>query len=141
MREIKRVLGAVLADVREQRVAIDVAVEKIYSGTALREALLVDLREMVIRAQELHEFFAIREAAGLQIDPATADVTWEHTQLADPYGIRDLSPEECCIGRVLFARAPDGDVWVSQHELPRATLDALRLRLEQEPEDFRWLDQ
>jgi hypothetical protein len=42
---------------------------------------------------------------------------------------------------VLFARAPGGDVWVSQHELPSATVDALRLRLEQEPEDFRWLDQ
>jgi hypothetical protein len=141
MSEIERVLRAVLADVREQRVALEAAVDKIYSGTALREALSVDLREMVIRAQEQHEFFSIREAAGLQIDPATAEVTWEYTQLADPYGIRDLSPEECCIGRVLFARAPGGDVWVSQHELPSATVDALRLRLEQEPEDFRWLDQ
>jgi hypothetical protein len=113
---------------------------KIYSGPALREALSVDLREMVIRAQEQHEFLSIRKEAGLQIDPATADVTWEHTQLADPYGIRDLSPEEDCIGRVLFARAPGGDIWVSQCELPSATVDALRLRLEQEPEDLRWLD-
>ena len=46
MSEIERVLRAVLADVREQRVALEAAVEKIYSGTALREALSVDLREM-----------------------------------------------------------------------------------------------
>ena len=47
MREVERVLRAVLADVREQRVALEAAVEKIYAGPALREALFVDLREMV----------------------------------------------------------------------------------------------
>jgi hypothetical protein len=104
MSEIERVLRAVLADVREQRVALEAAVDKIYSGTALREALSVDLREMVIRAQEQHEFFSIREAAGLQIDPATAEVTWEYTQLADPCGIRDLSPEVLHRSRVVRSR-------------------------------------
>jgi hypothetical protein len=137
--EVERLLRAVLADVRERRVALEAAVDKIYSGPALREALSVDLREVVIRAQELHEFLSIRKEAGLQIVPVTAEVTWEYTQLADPYGIRELSPEEDCVGRVLFARAPDGDIWVSQCELPSATLDALRLRLEQEPEDLSWL--
>jgi hypothetical protein len=32
MREIERVLRAVLADVREQRVALEAAVEKIYAA-------------------------------------------------------------------------------------------------------------
>jgi hypothetical protein len=54
----------------------------------------------------------------------------------DPYGIiHDLSPEEECIGALLFARAP-GSVWVSEYELPSATVDALMTRIKQEPDDF-----
>jgi hypothetical protein len=136
MREVERVLRAVLADVREQRVALEAAVEKIYAGPALREALFVDLREMVTRTQEQHEFLSIRKEAGLKIDPATAEVTWQHTQILDPYGIFDLSPEEDCVGAVMFARAPDSDVWVSEDELPSATVDALRVRGNQEPDDL-----
>ena len=136
IKEVERILQAVLADVSEQRVALEAAVEKIYSGPALREALSVDLREMVIRTQEQHEFLSIRKEAGLKIDPATAEVTGRYTQILDPYGIRDLSPEEDCVGSVLFARAPGGDIWVSQCELPSATVDALRIRIEQEPDDL-----
>ena len=135
MREVERVLRAVLADVREQRVALEAAVEKIYAGPALREALFVDLREMVTRTQEQHEFLSIRKEAGLKIDPATAAVTWQHAQILDPYGVRDLSPEEDCVGAVLFARAPGSDVWVSQYELPSATADALKVRIKQEPDE------
>ena len=135
MREVERVLRAVLADVREQRVALEAAVEKIYAGPALREALFVDLREMVTRTQEQHEFLSIRKEAGLKIDPATAAVTWQHAQILDPYGVRDLSPEEECVGAVLFARAPGSDVWVSQYELSSATADALKVRIKQEPDE------
>jgi hypothetical protein len=134
MIEVERVLRTVSGDVREQRVALEAAVEKIYSGPALREALFVELREMVIRSQEQQEFLSIRREAGLKIDPATAELRCWRVQILDPYGIRDLSPEEECVGPVLFARAPGGDIWVSQHELPSATLDALRIRIEQEPE-------
>jgi hypothetical protein len=134
--EIERVLRAVLADVREQRVALEAAVEKIYAGPALREALFMDLRKMVVRDQEQHEFLLIRKEAGLKIDPATAEVTWHHVQILDPYGIFDLSPEEDCVGAVMFARAPDSDVWVSEDELPSATVDALRVRGNQEQDDF-----
>ena len=63
MKEVERILQAVLADVREQRVALEAAVEKIYAGPALREALFVDLREMVTRTQEQHEFLSIRKEA------------------------------------------------------------------------------
>jgi hypothetical protein len=41
MKEVERVLRAVLADVLEQRVALEAAVEKIYFGPAVREALFV----------------------------------------------------------------------------------------------------
>jgi hypothetical protein len=139
MSEIERVLRDGLADVRDQRVALEAAVEKIYSGPALREALFLDLREMVSRAQEQQEFLSIREKAGLKIDPATAEVTRQHAQILDPYGICDLRPEEKCVGAVLFARAPGSDVWVSEYELPSATVDALRTRIKQEPDDFPFL--
>jgi hypothetical protein len=91
---------------------------------------------MVIRTQEQQEFLSIRREAGLKIDPATAEARGLYVQILDPYGIRDLSPEEDCSGNVLFARAPGGDIWVSQYELPSATLDALRIRIEQEPDDL-----
>ena len=36
---------------------------------------------------------------------------------------------------MLFARAPGG-VWVSEDELPSATVDALKTRIKQEPDDL-----
>ena len=87
MKEVERILQAVLADVSEQGVALEAAVEKIYSGPALREALFVDLREMVIRTQEQQEFLSIRREAGLKIDPATAEAMGRYVQILDPYGI------------------------------------------------------
>ena len=65
----------------------------------------------------------------------------EYASLRGPIPFRqrgpgDLSPEEECSDNVLFARAPGGDIWVSQYELPSATLDALRIRIKQEPDDL-----
>jgi hypothetical protein len=82
---------------------------------------------------EVERELELRRAAGLKIDPATAEVMWARVQILDPYGIRDdFRPEEYCVGAVLFARTPGG-VWVSQYELPDATLDALWIRIEQGP--------
>jgi hypothetical protein len=117
MRQVELVLQAVLDDVCEQRLALEEAVEKICADPFLREALFLDLRNMALRVQEQQEFMLKRKKAGLKIDPATAEVIRQYVPIDDPYGIYD-SPHEC-IGAVLFARAPDGDVWVSQYELPR----------------------
>jgi hypothetical protein len=136
MRQVELVLRAVLADVCEQRLALEEAVEKIFADPSLREAPFLDLRKMAIRAQEQQEFLSIRKEAGLKIDPATAEVTWQYAQILDPYGIYDLCPEERCIGRVWFARDPDSDIWVSQYELPSATLDALRGQKNHEADDL-----
>jgi hypothetical protein len=126
MKEVERILQAVLADVREQRVALEAAVEKIYSGPALREALFVDLREMVIRTQEQQEFLSIRREAGLKIDPATAEVDWWYAQTLDPYGVDPDLPEELrSVGREYFACSPGSDVWVWFEDLPDATQNAL----------------
>ena len=59
--------------------------------------------------QEREQFYADRKAAGLKMDPATAKVTWEFGQVADPYGIEPELPAECRqVGRRYFARAPGG---------------------------------
>ena len=74
----------------------------------------------------IEEFLAIRKAAGLKIDPRTADVTWGYEQVLDPYRIYDdLSPEEDCVGRAYFARAPGSDIWVCFDDLPQETREAL----------------
>lgn len=81
---------------------------------------------------ERQEFLSARKQAGLKIGPATAEVDWEFVDMADPYGIRpDLRAE--CVGRVYFACSPGDDIWVHSEDLPKATWDALRERLDREP--------
>jgi hypothetical protein len=71
-------------------------------------------------------WLAIRKEAALHIDPETAEVCCERTDLADPFGLHPDRPAEC-IGKVWFARSPDG-VWVLFDDLPRATREALWAR-------------
>jgi hypothetical protein len=73
------------------------------------------------------KFQALLKIAGQQIDPTTAEVFWIYAQTLDPYGVWENMPEEYrCVGREYFARAPgENSVWVSFHDLPKATRDAL----------------
>jgi hypothetical protein len=72
---------------------------------------------------------ALRKAAGAAIDPQTAEVMWEYTQLSDPYGDRPyVPPEASCVGRQLIVRAQGGDVWIWEGDLPEATRRAIRER-------------
>jgi hypothetical protein len=74
----------------------------------------------------LDQWEAWRKAAGLHIDPETAEVLWDYRQVVDPYGIWPEIPEECdCIGRSYFARSPGMGVWIEFSDLPEATRDAL----------------
>jgi hypothetical protein len=74
----------------------------------------------------LEEWEAWRRAAGLHIDPETADVHWAYTQVLDPYNVWPEIPEECdCVGRSYFARSPGMGVWVEFGDLPDATRNAL----------------
>ena len=69
---------------------------------------------------------ALRKAAGLAIDPETAEVEWSYAQTLDPYGDDPKLPEEYQqVGRAYFARSPKSDVWISFYDLPDATRDAL----------------
>jgi hypothetical protein len=65
-----------------------------------------------------------------KIDPETAEVDWQYRHVLDPYEVRDLTPEEMCIGRSYFARAPGSDIWVSFHDLPKETVEALWHRID-----------
>jgi hypothetical protein len=72
-----------------------------------------------------------RRAAGLLIDPSTAEIDWNYAQTFDPYGDGlPLLPLEEQVGRAYFARAPGSDIWVSFRDLPDATRDAIWERLE-----------
>jgi hypothetical protein len=72
-----------------------------------------------------------RRAAGLSIDPLTAEIDWNYAQTLDPYGDGlPLLPQLEQVGREYFARAPDSDIWVSVHDLPDATRDAIWNRFE-----------
>ena len=79
-----------------------------------------------ITDQEVRQFLAIREEAGQDIDPATAEVDWMYVQTMDPYGIDpDLPDELKQLGRDYFARSPGSDIWVWFGDLPKATRTAL----------------
>jgi len=72
-----------------------------------------------------------RRAAGQLLEPPTAEIDWNYAHILDPYGDSlPLLPQEQQIGREYFARAPGSDIWVSVHDLPDATRDAIRKRFE-----------
>ena len=77
------------------------------------------------------EFLANRKEAGRRIDPNSADVefTFRWTEVFDPYGVLDLTPEEKCIGRSYFACSPDSGGWVSFDDLPEQTRGELWRRI------------
>ena len=74
-----------------------------------------------------------RRAAGLLLDPSTAEIEWWYIQTLDPYGdgLSLLPPEEQ-VGRGYFARAPGSDIHVCLRDLPDATRDAIWERFENE---------
>jgi hypothetical protein len=68
----------------------------------------------------------VRKQAGLQIDPATAEVEWWYVQTLDPYGDDPDLPEELWqVERGRFPRSPGSDLWVHFSDLPQATRDAV----------------
>jgi hypothetical protein len=100
---------------------------------------------MTVENEEMtvEKYLAIRTEAALKIDPETAEFISEWGQIMDPYGIKkDLPPECHCVGRLYFARSPGGDVWVWFYDLPEATLQRLRQRInrgELKEADIDWL--
>ena len=81
---------------------------------------------------ERQNWLAARKEEGSKIDPATAKVMWEYGQILDPYGVRDLPPEESlCRGEsTLLGRRNRTPFWVAFYDLPEATRDALQARID-----------
>jgi hypothetical protein len=72
-----------------------------------------------------------RRAAGLLIDPSTAEIAWRYAETLDPYGDGlPLLPRAEQVGREYFARAPNSDIWVDVGDLPDTTRDAIWKRFE-----------
>ena len=80
----------------------------------------------------VEEWLAIIKKAALEIDPETAEYTWEYGQTLDPYGVYDLLPEEEQIQRNHFVRSPGSDIWVSIHDLPQTVFEAWEERMKRE---------
>jgi len=68
-----------------------------------------------------------RRQIGLTIDPATAETTFWYADAFDPYHICDEKMHCGQVGRERFARHPGASWrdWVSFHDLPEATRNAL----------------
>jgi hypothetical protein len=74
----------------------------------------------------VEQWLAIRKEAGPKIDPETAEVFCDYTEVGDPYCVHPDFPEEhSCVGREYFARSPGSDIWVWFGDLPDATASAL----------------
>jgi len=79
--------------------------------------------------EEQERWLAVRWAAAAMLDPETAEVTFNWGDISDPYRLRAEDEGACC-GRNYFARAPGSDVWVEFGDLPAATRDRLRARMD-----------
>jgi hypothetical protein len=75
----------------------------------------------------VQEWLAIRKQAGQILDPENAALISWYAQTADPYGLCSDFPQELdCVGREIFARSPESDIWVQFSDLPEATVERLR---------------
>ena len=85
----------------------------------------VSENQQIMVTISLKHFYALVQAAGRAINPETAEVASWYAEIGDPYGVDDLPEEYRCSGRADFARAPGTNLWISFHDLPEATRDAL----------------
>ena|SRR5215831_2787810 len=90
---------------------------------------------------EFRDWVASRKAAAATIDIETCELWWAHTQILDPYGLftaeGTFTEEEYQIGRVFFARSPDGDGPICEYDLSPAQREAMWARVDRgDPYEF-----
>jgi hypothetical protein len=89
--------------------------------------------EMIAKEHEILKWLAARRVEALKIDPATAEGLRSHTYTIDPYGIDPDLPEKYQqVGSEIFVRRPGSDIWVWFYDLPKATIEALEKRGDEE---------
>jgi hypothetical protein len=86
-------------------------------------------RESETNQRRREQWLAVRKEEGLRIDPEHAQISLEHGQVGNPYGLYDLTDEGSCIGRNYFPRSLGSNVWVSFDDLPAAVCDRLWTRM------------
>jgi hypothetical protein len=97
------------------------------SDNEMQSTEKANVRMVSIRAEIWH---ALLKIAGRQIDPEHAEIRWRFGQVVDPYGLSPDVPAECdCVGRCYFARAAGSRVWIEFGDLPKATREALWMRV------------
>jgi hypothetical protein len=75
------------------------------------------------------EWLAKRKEVGRNLDPKTAQVSWEYVRQFDPYRIfSDLPGHARDVSFEYFARSPGSDIWVHRDDLPKSTRRALESR-------------
>jgi hypothetical protein len=98
-----------------------------YMQTVEWRVLLQDNR-VDITDEERSDFIAVRKDAAMKIDPMTAEVTCSRGDPRDPYGFCGDDLESLTMKWLLFARAPESDIWVSFRDLPKDTREILEQR-------------
>ena len=103
--------------------------------------IIAALNQLNANKDERKEWLAIRKKIGADIDPDNAVVDWTDAQVLDPYCICPSFPTDLYqVGREYFARALNGEIWVSFDDLPRRTVSALWPRMQagefDEPPDW-----
>ena len=81
--------------------------------------------EAAMSAPENKEWLASRKEIGRQINPETADVTWQARPVLEPYELCEHLPDQIWVrGREYFARSVETEDWVGFDDLPkRARID------------------
>ena len=75
-----------------------------------------------------------RKAIGTEIDIETCPIRWSYVQVLDPYGERELLPEEEQIGTDLFVLSEPHNEWIWEGDLPDGKRRVLRERFDREGE-------
>jgi hypothetical protein len=82
---------------------------------------------------ELRQWLASRKEAGQVIDIESCELGWWYAETLDPYGIYkalgEFPEEYSCVGRERFVRSPESNGWISEGDLPKEKLKALRERI------------
>jgi hypothetical protein len=88
--------------------------------------------------QEIRQWLAERKTMACKIDVMTCEIGSWHVNEVDEYGIRqalgELHPDlvGISINRWTFVRSPKSNGWVSEADLPSASVKALYKRIERE---------
>jgi hypothetical protein len=91
----------------------------------------------LMTSEEMQQWVASREEAGLKIDIETCELGCWYAYDCDPYGARPDLPEEMKqIGTNRFVRSAESRGWVCEDDLPLASVEAMYERIHREADTY-----